>query len=261
MLKIVLHATTVIPWQKRWTQFFVEGFKKHNIDIEVSSSTQKVDCDIAILFGPNRWKNIEKSGIPFIMVNRKFFGKEEHVAGDIVALSWDGFNGEGYHCVKDIDPNRLAKFIDIENDIKEWQLDGTEYLVCGQADAGRSNLNLKDWYQSINVGNRFRPHPTKAGTVLKPLSEDLVNVKAAITLNSTVAVEVLIEGIPVIAMDAGNPLYGNVGHSVNEIRFPERIPMLTHLAHCQWHHSEISNGAFWKQLYPKTGNKLSEFSV
>jgi hypothetical protein len=47
---------------------------------------------------------------------------------------------------------------------------------------------------------------------------------------------------------------------LDDIRYPERLPLLQHLAHCQWHHTEIQDGSFWEQLYPKSGERLCDLS-
>ena len=264
MLNISIHINPSIPWHKRWVTFFLNGFKKHDIDATVTSSrTRLPNCDIAILFGPNAWKAIENDKRPYIMVNRKFMGEEKHVAGDIVALSWDGFNGKGYHCVKDISPDRLNKFIKPDEDIKEWKPMGNTFLLCGQADIGRSTTYkyLTDWYKNVKNSTkepiRFRSHPTQAK--INKLEDDLVDVKAAITLNSLVSVEILMEGIPVITMDECSAVYGVTGHTMDDIKYPDRLKLLQHLAHCQWHYTEIIDGSFWEQLYPQSGERLMDY--
>jgi len=265
MSKIVIHMRPTIPWHKRWVKFFVTGFKKHGIDVVVSSSAQVTrGCDIAILFGPNMWKAIESSGVSYLMVNRKFFGVEEHVAGDIVAMGWNGFNGPATFCVEDVSPDRLRKFLDPEKEIQEWKSGGTNILICGQADLGRctSYSNLEKWYNQVKITVnslvKFRSHPTRKKLI--PLDEELENVKVAITLNSLVAIEILMAGIPVISMDENSPVYGVTGHSLNDIKYPNRLELFQYLAHCQWYYTEIESGKFWEQLYPKRGLPLKEYA-
>lgn len=264
MLNVVVHVNRIIPWHNRWVAFFISGFKKHDINITVSSSRRRLlNCDVAILFGTNTWKEIEKLDAPYIMVNRKFFGAEIHVAGDLVALSWNGFNGKGFHCAENISHDRIYNFLDPEKEIQDWKLHGTELLLCGQADLGRctSYKTLEQWYTKVrnitNMPMRFRAHPTRGEQI--SLEEDLRNVKVAITLNSLVSVEILLLGIPVITMDECSPVYNITGHSIEDIQYPDRLEMLEYLSHCQWHYTEIENGKFWEQLYPKKGTQLLEY--
>lgn len=264
MLNIVVHVNRSVGWHKRYAQFFIAGFKKHGINVDVSHSiTRLPNCDIAILLGPNSWKKIEDTTGSYIMVNRKFFGSDKNSADDVVALSWDGFNGHGYFCVDDVSSLRLERFF-IMADLKDWNKDGNKILLCGQADLGRCKTypNLNKWYTTVmykpGLPIRFRHHPTKG--VNRTFKDDLLNIKYAITLNSTVAIDILINGTPVVSMDSQSPVFGSTGHEMGQIEYPDRIEMLKYLAQCQYHHSEIQSGVFWEILNPKRGKKLNEIS-
>ena len=62
-------------------------------------------------------------------------------------------------------------------DIKEWKPMGNTFLLCGQADIGRSTTYkyLTDWYKNVKNSTkepiRFRSHPTQAK--IKKLEDDL----------------------------------------------------------------------------------------
>jgi len=260
MVNIVIHAKTTIPWHKRYADFFVRGFKKHGISATVTQSSRRVDkCDIAVLFGPNNWKEIEKVNKPYIQVNRKFIGNDERAAHDIVAIGWDGMNGRATFCVDETTEDRLYRFLRLE-EIQAWRTAGKQILICGQADTGRcaQYTNLKTWYAHIEstakIPTKFRPHPTKGKQ--NSLEKDLTNVKFAAILNSTVSIDMLLAGVPVVTMDKGDPTYSITGHTLDDIKYPDRLPLLKYLAHSQWHFTEIESGKFWEHIYPKKGTQL-----
>lgn len=261
MLNIVIHLKKSIGWHIRYLEFFKCGFERHGIKITTSQFDNRIDnCDIAILFGPNHWKNIEAVNKPYILVNKNFFGDID----DDVTISWDGFNGLGTFCVDEVDPKRLRKFIDPDKEIKEWKTDGKDILLCGQHNLGRCTnyRNLEQWYNEFEgkIKNlKFRPHPTKGKAIA--LEQQLNTTKYAITLNSTIAVEILMKGVPVIATHEGNPVYSICGHTINELKYPDRLSFFQYLAHCQWNYREIIDGTFWEHIYPKRGPKLYEWET
>jgi len=268
-MHITIHANASIPWQKRLAPLVVRGLQKHGLKCYISPHNYCVPkTDVSIILGPNFWKNIENSGQPYIMMNRKFLGFHERDVHDNVAISWDGFNGKGTFCVDEIDPNRLWKYIE-KDEFEDWKEPGTDYLLFGQTDPGRSTKykSSHEWYKYVeaNVSPiRFRKKENpEYGNLLsfrKKFKKDLQNVKAAIVLNSTVSTEILLAGVPVISMDEGCPSYAIDSHSFSEVCYPDRLPFLHYLAHCQWHYDEIENGSFWKQLYPMSGPRLCEWT-
>lgn len=270
-MNINIHANPNIPWQKRLCTKIQKGLKKHNLTANISTS-QKHTSDIAIILGPNYWKSIERSGKPYIMMNRKFLGYGKNDVHDNVCISWDGFNGRGTFCVEDLELDRLRKYIKPE-EFEDWREPGNQYLLCKQTDLGRSTKypSLQRFYHYVKTNS---PKPVRIRSKVSPeieykdntkrflieFKEDLNNVKAAVVLNSTVSVDILLAGIPVISMDEGDPCYAINSHKLNLVVYPDRLPFLSYLAHCQWHYDEIESGKFWDVLYPKRGKMLCEWS-
>lgn len=267
-LNVTIHAKTNV-WQKRYREFFINGLKRHNINARVSNSDQWLaGTDIAILFGPHSWKTLELSNQPFLMVNRKFLGFGAQDPHDIVTISWGGFNGNGIFCADDIDKSRFEHFIK-PNEFIEWADPGEYYLLCEQSDVGRCKKypSIQNWYTKVkeNNGNfktrkKINPERGNVRTFRTDFFQDIKNVKAAVVLNSTVSIEMLLAGVPVISMDIGDPSYAINSHTINDIVYPDRLQFFQYLAHCQWHYTEIENGDFWTQLYPKRGKKLNEYN-
>jgi hypothetical protein len=252
-MKVVIHCKK-LGWHQRYLEFFRQGFKKHGIAIEATDRETTVPCDVAVLFGPNYWKQIERTHPQYLMVNRKFLGD----VNDNVALSWNGFNGRGQFCVDDVNATRLRRH---SFDLEPWRKDKTGVSVlCGQFDLGRCGRyqSIQQWYKDVqltlNTTIFFRKWPGD-----RPLVRDCANAESAITLNSTVAIETVLLGIPTIACDEGNPAWPICAHHIGHIRRSDnRLAWLEYLANCQWHHMQIANGDFWRQLWPPRGPRLCD---
>jgi hypothetical protein len=71
----------------------------------------------------------------------------------------------------------------------------------------------------------------------------------AVVLNSSIAVKALMEGVPVVTMDRGSMAWEITGHTLDDIRTPEREDWCHWLAWCQWSHDEIQEGTVWDFLW------------
>jgi len=265
-MKIAIHANPGVKWQRRYADLFVRGFAKHGLSAEVTqSSGRERDCDVAVLFGPNYWKQVERANQPYLMVNRVLVSRNARHVHDVVAISWDGFNGRGTFCVDGADAGRLHKFINPSADVAGWRKEGEYLLLCGQADVGRCGRygSTQEWYKYVeNTTNEqvlFRPHPNNGARV--PLATHLHLARAAAVLNSTVAIDALLAGVPVLSFDEGNPAHAIAGHTMADTQYPDRLKFLAYLAHCQYFCDEIENGYFWERLNPKRGKRLCEYGV
>ena len=271
---VSIHASSNIPWQKRYAVAVKEGLSKHGIDANITSS-RKRESDVSVIHGPNLYQAMEKDGGNFIMLNRKFLGFEERDVHDNCAISWNGFNGMGIFCVdrNSMDGDRLEKYIDLR-EIEHWSLDSDNYLLCHQHDTGRSTRfdDINKWYR--NVQRRVHPNNLKirrkitlenVGRIefMRSLREDLSDVKAIFSLNSIVSVEALILGKGLVTDDKTNPCYGVASSEMGSTIKPfDRTEFLTYLANCQWHIDEIRNGSFFQNMkYGPQGKRLHEFSI
>ena len=253
-MNVVIHVKK-IGWHKRYFQFFKTGFKRHGINVyHTESEVSDKRGDIQILFGPNYWKQIERSGEPYLMVNRKFIGD----VNDNVTISWDGYNGHGRFCVQEVKASRLRRH---SFDIRPWQDPVLGHvLLLGQFDLGRCGryASLQEWYDHVkaNTGDKilFRAWPGNG-----PLKSDAYGAKLAVSLNSTAAIETVLYGCPTVVMDDTSPCWNLCNHHMgDEFRPDNRVAWLEYLANCQWHHLQIENGDFWRQLWPKHGPRLCD---
>jgi len=273
-MKVSIHANSRFQWQQRYAVAVKEGLSKHGIDANITSS-RKRESDISVIHGPNSYQDIEKDGGNFIMLNRKFLGFGERDAHDIVAISWNGFNGMGIFCVDEnrMSEKRLYRFLD-QREIEHWSLNNDNYLLCQQQDTGRSTKfnDINKWYRHVqrrvhpnNLKIRRKTRLEDVGRVefMRSLREDLSNVKAIFSLNSIVSVEALILGKGLVTDDKTNPCYGVASSEIGSTIKPfDRTKFLTYLAHCQWHIDEIRNGSFFNNMeFGPQGKRLHEFSI
>jgi hypothetical protein len=238
-------AKSHIAWQRNLAPIIQTGLRSIGIRANINGSGR-----IPIILGPNMWREYEQED--YLFVNRYFVGTKEGAVNETVAISWNGFNGFGEFCVDNLDYQRLWSFIGQE-DIKSWK-DGTDYLLFDQVDNGRSKESLASWKDSIKVRYKTRRHISQNPP---PLEKDLTNVRAALTFNTTAGIECLMHGIPVVAADLGNPLYSAVGHDIDDIIYPNRLPILHYLANCQWTYNEIQFGKWYERLETRRGPKLN----
>lgn len=262
-MKIAVHATRSIEWQMRWARHASKGLTKHGHEVIITPSNRPVKCDMAVVMGPNAYQAIEKSGKPFLMFNRKFVGNDPKVVHENCAVSWNGFNGKGVFCVKDIDPKRLERYVKPE-EFLDWKRNGSDIILCEQTNMGRSKefRDLNHFYNFVKKRHKvlFRKKPIGEGKLsYTKLLEQLEGAKAVVTLNSTISIEALLAGYPVVSFDKGDPAYPITGHNMDEIIYPDREPLFQYLAHCQWHETEVASGEFWDHIYPIQGKQLWEW--
>lgn len=259
MESYAIHASPRIKWQTKLALIIKEGLNKHGIHADITKSPRKVS-DVSFILGPNFWKGIEAKG-NYIMFNRKFLGFDPQDVHENVAISWDGFNGRGTFCVTDVDEKRLFRYVKDE-EILDYKENPTGVnLLCEQADLGRNTSwkNINEFYKWVrkeykNVVTRKKSNPENVGvgTWKREILKELQNVQTAHVLNSTVSTELTIFGVPITSHDIGDPCYALKGNK------DKRMELLTYLAHCQWHYSEINNGEWWDRLKVKTGPQLHE---
>lgn len=257
---VAIHSNPRTPWQKRYGMALVEGFKHHGLDAWTTPSTRDVGADIAVVLGPNYWKGVQNdratTGNPYLTVNRCYFGDYN----DNVAIGWNGLNGRADFCNDDVDGERWEQY---GPGLMPWRhMENAKYIViCGQARADSPHYaSVQDWYNKVIPEAEglwpeheliFQPHPTGCNITRmirtgNPAPKEIV---LAITLNSTVAAKLIMQGVPVVAMDEGNPAYDVASYGPGNVRIGgDRIPWAHKLAWTQWHISEVINGRFYERL-------------
>jgi hypothetical protein len=107
-------------------------------------------------------------------------------------------------------------------------------------------------------GILFRNYPNiswSSGTATT-LDEDLKKSGICVTYSSGSAVDAILAGVPVIALDEGNFAWPISSRTLGELSAPWRADRkivddwLMKLANCQWNRAEMSSGYVWRHLEP-----------
>lgn len=234
MRTATIHCQPRIGWQGPFALKMREGLAQIGIQAQISDSRMRSGLGFPILLGTSSWRNIEASG-EYLLVDRCSFGDTERY----VSLVWNGHGRRGDHKL----PARITA--------DRWEKHGVELhpykhgsrvIVCGQTETYSPHVRrIEDWYASVK-GTHFRPHPAGSNPNLLPTAFDFSDCKAAVTLNSSVAVKAVMAGIPTITMDEGSMAWDVTGHSLDDIRTPDRTLWAHTLAWTQWSHDEIREG-------------------
>ncbi len=234
MRTCTIHCQPRIGWQGPFALKMREGLEKIGIQAQITDSRLRSGLGFPILLGTSSWRNIEAQG-EYLLVDRCSFGDTDRY----VSLVWNGHGRRGDHKL----PERITA--------DRWEKHGVELapykhgsrvIVCGQTETYSPNWRrVEDWYASVK-GTHFRPHPAGSDPYLLPTAFDFSDCKAAVVLNSSVAVKTVMAGIPTVTMDEGCMAWDVTGHSLKDIRTPDRTLWAHALAWTQWSHDEIRDG-------------------
>ena len=231
MKKIAIHASSNIPWQKRWAPAVKEGLNRHGIESYITTS-RKRETDTAIIHGPNLYQP----------QNRMDKGRLEKYLDPREIEHWS-LNSDNYLLCQQHDTGRSTKF----NDINKWYRNV-------QRRVHPNHLRIRRKITLENVGRV---------EFMRSLREDLSDVKAIFSLNSIVSVEALLLGKGIITDDPTNPCYAVASSEIGSSIQPfDRTEFLTYLAHCQWHIDEVRNGTFFQNMtFGPSGSRLHEIPI
>lgn len=229
-MSIAIHCNPDIKWQAKRAQYFSDGLKALGIDHCVTSSRSRVE-EIAILFGTTFWRAIESDGGQWMLVDRASIGDP-----DFVQLVWNGHGKRGDHRVPEsADESRWqALGIELQRQVYGFK----DIVICGQTEPYSPHWDhIEDWYASIKSATHFRPHPAGSNPTGLPTKRDwAANFHV---LNSSVGIEAVIRGRPVLVHDEGCMAYG----------IKDRDEWAAWLAWTQWHWDEIRAGEPIKHLF------------
>jgi len=261
MVKVAIHCNQ-IDWQKQYAKYFQYGFRLHGVDVELTARDIPVRGAINVVFANNSWKNTvarcNQNDIPLITVNRCFFGSRH----DMVAIGWDGFNGDADFCLDNINDSRWKKH---GFELPDWrQNDDGHILICGEF------RDMTPWYNKLrnilpNDKVRFRPHPfvnklygwkQAPGERQDDIETSLKKANICITYDSIAGCDAALAGVPSVtygpksmAWDVSVKTYEEwIDLVANYDVLPDRQEWCNRLAYCQWSHQEIKDGDFWEHL-------------
>jgi hypothetical protein len=238
----VIHCEPGVPWQPKRAAFIAEGLHRVGIKTRITDSRARLDEGFPILLGTTFWRGIERDGEEFLLVDRCSFGDTER----FVSLVWNGHGRRGDHRVPEhFDGSRWRKY---GMPLKPWRLEGSRIVLCGQTETySPHHKSLESWYSSVPASH-FRPHP--AGSMYSDLrlARDWDDCILAVTLNSSIAVQSVMDGIPTVTMDEASMAWNVTSHHWSKIEMPDRYSWAERLAWCQWTDEELREGVPWEYL-------------
>jgi hypothetical protein len=240
--RVVIHCKLAIPWQPVRAKYFAEGFERRGIPYTITDSPVRTDSSsVPLLLGTSRWKTIEADGGDYLLVDRCSFGDTDKY----VSLVWNGHGRRGNHRVPaEVDGSRWEA---MGHELKPWQPRGSRIVLCGQTETYSPHYQtLEEWYRDVPATN-FRKHPSGENPTGLPDAADFED-SIAVTLNSSIGVKCVLAGIPTITMDEGAMAWDVTGHSLDDIRMPDRTFWAWRLAWTQHSDDEIREGKLWDWL-------------
>lgn len=240
MTLAVIHCNPHVPWQPKRAAYFAEGFKRIGVDCMVTESRERLQNGFPVLLGTTFWRGIEGDGGQYLLVDRCSFGDTER----FVSLVWNGHGRRGDHRVPvNFNGERWERH---GVPMEPWK-GGSRTVLCGQTQTYSPHYAaLEEWYRSVPA-THFRPHPAGSNPTGLPLAADFANA-TALTLNSSIGVQCVLNGIPTVTMDEGAMAWDVTGHKPAEIQMPDREQWCAWLGWTQWTDDEIREGAPWAYL-------------
>lgn len=237
----VIHCEPSSPWQPRRAEYFAEGFRRIGLPYRVTNSRQRFYEGFPILLGTTFWRDIERDGGQYLLVDRCSFGDTER----FVSLVWNAHGRRGDHRVPhNFDGSRWQKY---GVPMKPWQT-GSRIIVCGQTETySPRHRSIDTWLQGVPA-THLRPHPAAYGPAHLPIARDWSDCALAVTLNSSVGVQSVLEGVPTVTMDEGAMAWDVTSHHWGETKTPDRQRWAEWLAWTQWTDDEIREGTPWASL-------------
>lgn len=235
----VIHVEPLIEWQRPFAAKLAEGLQARGIKFTATSSRERIG-EMPILLGTTFWRRIEQDGGDYILVDRCHYGDTEQ---------WVSLcrNGRGYRAKwHDItDPSRWEKY---GQPILPWRT-GSRIVLCGQVGSYSPDWHDESsWYRTVKA-THFRRHPAGDNPTGLPEAFDWTDTKCAVVLNSSIAIQTVLCGIPTVTMDRGSMAWPVTGHTLEDIRTADREEWAHWLAWCQWSHDEIREGIPWDYLW------------
>jgi len=244
---ILIHASNSIAWQGAAALKMQQGLKAIGLDSKITDSRSR-GSDVAICMGTTLWRGIEEDG-DYLLVDRASFGDPY-----FVTLVWNGHGRRGDFKVPGNDSSRRQA---VDGYVEPWKdCDSCGAVVlCGQTESYSPRYHgLTEWYSDVNAYNivtRFRSHPSdQLGSEITTCTEnDWKSPALVITLNSSVAVDCVLRGIPTVTMDPAAMAWDVTGHTPIDIVRPDRNDWLNWLTWTQWNWDEIQDGQPIKHLF------------
>jgi hypothetical protein len=239
---VVIHASPNIGWHREFTPKVCNGLKALGVNYQVTHERRRIGGGVAILLGTSLFRAVENG--PFLLVDRCSMGD----TNKWVTLVRDGHGRRGDHRVPQGAPAERWEWMEDAANVRvlPWR-SGRRRVLCGQTETYSPHYaDLAAWYGTVKA-THFRKHPAGDNPTGLPSCHTWDDVALAITLNSSVAVDAVLAGVPTVTMDEGAMAWDVTGHTDEALK-PARLPWLQWLAWTQWSHDEIAEGKPWAHL-------------
>jgi hypothetical protein len=230
--------------------------------------------DIAVIFGAYKYtfdKTLPKreilekhKGRRLLMVESGFVKR-----GELYQVGWGGFAGNADFNLSS--QESLDRWESFNVPVHEWRTPGYgKYaLVMGQLprDTQVQDTDHREWcrqvvahYAAIGQPVKFRPHPRAPDdwfgiphqyrSEAESLEDALEDTEFVVTYNSTSAVDCVLRGVPVVAVDRGSISWPMASHCYHpgELVRPDRERWLAGLGYSMWGVKEMASGVVWEHL-------------
>lgn len=239
----VIHAAPQIDWHRQRAPQIAAGLKAIGVRCEIVSDTNRRE-GLPILLGTTRWRALEQGD--YLLVDRASFG-DPH----FVQLVRNGHGRRGDHRVPSGAPAERWEWIEDRAAVRlaPWGC-GKRRVLCGQTETySPAWQSLALWYAAVGLyPSHFRKHPAGENPTGLPETRKWTDCGLAITLNSSVGVDAVLNGVPTVTMDEGAMAWDVSSHVPHETLKPARLPWLHWLAWTQWAWDEIAKGHPWQHL-------------
>ena len=244
---------------------FAEGVRETGDECFMRPVQEYADCDVAVVFG------VRKKAVPFSHHRGEIIDRHKKKNKPVIVIDSGYVKRNDYFMVGLNGLNGRADFKNgsrpsdrweaLEIELKPYRKDGDHILVCGQIpwDASVQDFDHAQWCLDVMEDLRartkrpirFRPHPIIATYPLPPLERDMQDAFAVVTFSSNSAVDAVIEGVPVFALDRGSMAWHVANTSLQWIDMPRKAPReawACNLAYAQWNLEEMREGKPWRHL-------------
>lgn len=250
-VRAAIHVNPRIPWHVRFASAAAMGLRSVGVPFAVTQSRERLGHSIPILLGTTFWRGIESNG-PFLLVDRCSFGSP----GKWVSLVLNGHGRRGDHRAPTVrDGSRWEKY---KVEVRPWRHpEGMRTILCGQTEPYSPHYShVESWYDRVAAFcTHFRRHPASSQPIATPCAASGLpettswdDVRLAVTLNSSVAVDTVLAGIPTVTMDEAAMAWSVTSHAPSEAVAPDRTEWLHWLAWTQWTYDEIREGQPWRRF-------------
>jgi hypothetical protein len=286
-MKVTVYVNPNLEHHEKFLVPFGKSIAKAGHDVTIAQDLVFRFADLIIFWGHGpktesiRERQIE-AGRDYLVAEAAVYG--EQLA--MVSLGYNGCRGEAEYVMGD-DPDGRAKMLGLK--MVDWpeiaaagdgavkraaktaknKLMKKKIIVMGQfpGDSSLSGVDFDGFVHDAMVmaGKKgvFRKHP-RGGYVPRikcnihdgDMGDALKNASCVVTMNDTAAVEAVLAGVPVVAMDPRSMAYDVAGHSLEDMKnpaTPDREEWFKKLAFVQWTPEELADGTAWKTVGKKYG--------